>query len=173
MKLLFISIALGFLNTLSSSFYDIKFETLDGTIIKTSSYQGKKIVIAVVSANTANLTLIRYLDSIQKANSNVQVIAIPTGDFNGDISLQSLKTLKKTISIVVAAPLKVRKSNGTLQHPLFIWLTQSEENKHFNTDVSDEGQVFIVSAKGTLYSVLPKETPLKIIGKAINQPFTE
>jgi hypothetical protein len=56
---------------------------------------------------------------------------------------------------------------------LFAWLTQSSENRHFNMDVGSEGQLFIVSAKGTLYCVLPKNTPQKFINKAINQPFNE
>jgi glutathione peroxidase-family protein len=173
MKLLFVSISLICLNSFTSSFYDIKFEALDGTIVKASSYQGKKVVIAVVSANTSSLTLVRYLDSVQRVNNSIQVVAIPTGDFNGDVNVQSLKALKKTITILVTTPLKVKKSNGSLQHPLFVWLTQTEENKHFNLDVAGEGQVFIVSSKGTLYSVLNKEVPVNVLGKVINQPFTE
>lgn len=173
MKLLFITLSLFWLSGTNSNFYDIKFETLDGTVIKTSAYQGKKVVIAVVSANVANLALVKYLDSVQKTNNTVQVIAIPTGDFSGDISVQSLKTLKKTISIVVTSPLKVKKSNGAFQHPLFQWLTQAKENQHFDMDVDAEGQVFVVSAKGTLYSVLSKDTPVDVVGRVISQDVTE
>src|SRR6185436_18331579 len=86
---------------LTTGFYDIKFESLDGVLIKTSSYQGKKCVIVVVSANTASVNLVRYLDSIQKANINVQVIAIPTNDFDGSVSVQELRNLKKNLRIVV------------------------------------------------------------------------
>ena len=117
------------------NFYDIKFESIDGTIIKTSSYQGKKCIIAVVSANASSVNLVRYLDSIQKGNTNVQVIAIPTGEFDGSVSIQDLKNLKKNLSIIVAKPLKVRKLNASLQHPLFVWLTQDTENKHFNKEI--------------------------------------
>jgi glutathione peroxidase-family protein len=173
MKLLLIILSIVGLNTTRSSFYEIKFEAVDGTLIKTSAYQGKKVVVAVVSANSANLQLVHYLDSVQKANSSVQVIAIPTGDFNGDISVQDLKTLKKTISILVAAPLKVKKSYASFQHPLFQWLTKAKENQHFDMDVEAEGQVFVVSATGTLYSVLSKDVPMDILGNIINQNVTE
>lgn len=173
MKLLIIILSLAWLNTTTNSFYDIKFEALDGSVIKTSSYQGKKVIIAVVSNNAGSVTLVRYLDSVQKANSTVQVIAIPTGDFNGDVREQGLKTIKKNLSIIVAAPLRVKKANGALQHPLFAWLTQAKQNQHFDMDVNSEGQLFFVSAKGTLYSVLPKETPTGVIGKIINHSFTE
>ncbi len=162
------------LNSLfAGGFYEIKFESLDGTTIQTSFYKGKKVVIAVVSANTAGVNLVRYLDSIQKTNANVQVIAIPTNDFDGSVAVQDLKDLKKNLTIVVAKPLKVRKVNASLQHPLFVWLTQSKENKHFNMDVDAEGQVFVISAKGTLYSVLSKDTPNEVISKVMNTSFNE
>lgn len=174
MKLFLLYLSTVFLNTSAGvSFYNIKFESLDGTIIKTSSYQGKKVVVTVVSANAAGVSLVRFLDSIQKVNASVQVVAIPTNDFDESISVQDLKDLKKNISIVVAKPLKVKKGNGTLQHPLFTWLTQAKENLHFDLDVTGEGQVFVISAKGTLYSVLPKDVPMAVIGKVISQPFNE
>lgn len=173
MKLLFLCLSIIFLSAVTSSFYDIKFEALDGTIIKTSSYKGKKVVIALLSANASGLGMVTYLDSIQKANKSVQVIIIPTGDFDGSVSAQDLKSLKKNISLLVTKPLKVKKSNGNLQHPLFVWLTQVKENKHFDMDVQSEGQLFIVSERGTLYSVLPKDTPRNIISKVIDEPFTE
>jgi hypothetical protein len=129
--------------------------------------------MAVVSANAAGLKMVRLLDSVQSANDSIRAIAIPTGDFNGVVSTQDLRDLKKNISIVITKPLKVKRANGAQQHPLFAWLTQSSENSHFNMDVVGEGQLFIVSAKGTLYCVLPNNTPQKYINKAINQPFTE
>ena len=173
MKLLFLYLTVLLTTPIVSSFYDIKFETLDDSIVRTSDYQGKKCIITVVSANTVSVNLVRYLDSTQKANTNVQVIAIPTGEFDGNVSLQDLKNLKKNLSIVVTKPLNVRKDNSLLQHPLFVWLTQNAENQHFNKDVEGEGQIFIVSGKGTLYSVIPKDAPRAIITKIINQPFTE
>jgi glutathione peroxidase len=157
----------------SSGFYEISFQTVDGTMIKTSAYQGKKVIIAVVSANAAGLKLVKYLDSVQKATPTLQAIAIPTGDFDGSIKVQDLKDLKKNISIVVTQPLKVKKANGAQQHPLFAWLTQATENKHFDNDVESEGQLFFVSGKGTLYSVLPNNVPAVVLKKVIAQDVIE
>lgn len=174
MKLLFLYLATFLLNTSAGSgFYDIKFESLEGSLIKTSSYQGKKVLVAVISGNAANAGFVDYLDSVQESTTNIQVIAIPTSDFDGSVSMQDLKELKKNINIMVAKPIKVKKANGSFQHPLFVWLTQAKENQHFNIDVEGEGQLFFVSAKGTLYSVLPKDAPLAVISKVINQPFNE
>lgn len=156
-----------------SSFYDIRFESLDGSTITTAAYQGKKVVVAVVSNSPESIGLIRYLDSAQRANVDVRIVAIPTDEFDQGVTLQSLKEIKKNIDIVITKPLKMKKANNSLQHPLFAWLTQSKENGHFNQDVEGAGQIFIVSARGTLYSVLGKGTPIRLIGKIINQPFND
>jgi len=173
MKLLFLSVCILLKSFTGINFYDISIELLDGTQTKMSAYQGKKIIIAVVSGNAEGVKMVRYLDSVQQVNTGLRSIAIPTGDFDGSVTNQDLRELKKNISITIAQPLKVRKANGAQQHPLFAWLTQASENKHFNMDVEGEGQVFIVSGKGTLYGVMPKGTPVKYISKALNQTFTE
>jgi hypothetical protein len=100
----------------------------------------------------------------------MQAIAIPTGEFDGSVKMQDLRELKKNISILISQPLNVRKTSGA-QHPLFAWLTKSSENGHFNKDVAGEGQLFFISAKGTLYSVLPGNTPYKTINKVMKQTF--
>lgn len=155
----------------TTSFYDLSFHSLDGNLIKTSSYQGKKVVIGVVSASATGIKLVTYLDSVQKADPSMLAIAIPTGEFNGSVKTQDLRELKKNISILISQPLNVKKTNSA-QHPLFAWLTKSSENSHFSRDVSGEGQLFFISAKGTLYSVLPGNTPYKAINKVMNQTFT-
>lgn len=174
MKLLFLPL-LMFLFQLpdNSTFYDCKFESIQGTMLKTADYAGKKVVIAVVSVNEEGLTLARFLDSVQNASDSIQVVMIPTGDFSGNTSNKELKERVKGLHPIITKPLKVKKDNASMQHPLFAWLTQANKNHHFDMDVTGEGQVFMISENGTLYSVLPKGAPLGILAKAINQPFNE
>jgi glutathione peroxidase-family protein len=172
MKLLFLYMSVLLISMrATNSFYDLSFQLLDGTVIKTSSYEGKKVVIGVVSGSAAGIKLVKYLDSVQKADPAMRAIAIPTGEFYGSIKAQDLRDLKKNIGIVISQPLTVRKTSDA-QHPLFAWLTKSSENNHFNKDVAGEGQLFFISAKGTLYSVLPGNTPYRTINKVMNQTFT-
>ena len=174
MKLFFLMLGIifpGFQN--SSSFYGIPFNSGNGTILNTSAYQGKKVVIAIVSGDAAGLNMVHYLDSVQHANTGLQVIVVPTSDFGGSVNRRDLEHLAKNINIVITQPLKVKKSNGIQQHPLFSWLTKSSENQHFDKDAEGEGQLFIVSGAGTLHSVLPKNTPKTVISRVINQPFSE
>lgn len=154
-------------------FYDISIESIEGSKMKMSAYYGKKVVIAIVSSNEEGLNMVQYLDSAQQANTGLQVIVVPTGDFGGKVTIVDLKKLTKNAGIVVTKPAKVKKANGAKQHQLLIWLTKSSENKHFNMDVGGEGQVFIVSGKGTLYAVMPQGTPVKYISKAINHVINE
>ncbi|MEI9942914.1 MAG: hypothetical protein WDN26_01715 [Chitinophagaceae bacterium] len=170
MKLLFLITVM--LSAGLSGFYDISFETLEGATVQTSAYKGKKIVIAVISASQESLPLIHYLDSLQRTTDSIKVIAVPTGDFGGNVNLADLSNLKANLGIVITKPLSV-KIESTGQHPLFAWLTDMQQNKHFNMDVAGEGQVFIISAQGTLYSVLPKSTPTRIITRIVSQSFTK
>ena len=174
MKSLCLLLSLILINPkLENSFYDFEFEDINGTIINTSVYPGERVVVAVISSNEAGRKLVNYFDSIQKAGIAVQVIAIPTDEFNVDVNLDTLGGFTTNSHIVVAKPLKIKKSNAELQHPLFAWLTNVTKNNHFDMDVEREGQLFIISEKGTLYSVLPDLPPTTELNKILTQPFAE
>lgn len=152
-----------------STFYNIKFETLNGAVMKTSDFSGKKVIIAVLSANAKGVSMVRFLDSLQNYSQPLAIVVIPTGDFNGNISNKDIKKLAKDLDLIITKPLKVKKANGSLQHPLFVWLTQAKENSHFDGDVNGEGQVFVINEKGTLYSVLPKDAPRDLLPLSLNE----
>jgi glutathione peroxidase-family protein len=171
MKLLFLLFGLTFLKaTDGSGFYDIEFKTIDGTVINASAYSGKKVIVAVVSASTQNLNLIQFLDSLQKNNSSIQVIAVPTGDFGGNVKLTDLKNLKKNLSIVITEPFSVKKANSNLQHPLLAWLTNVKQNTHFDMDVTGEGHVFMINRNGEMVSCLSAGVPKEVLLRLIQLP---
>ena len=152
----------------SNSFYDLQFEKLDGSIVKSSAFQGKKVVVAVISASQASSGIVRYLDSLQKSSPALAIIAVPTDEFNGNIKGTDLASLKESIAITIARPVKVKKKTSS-QDPLFAWLTQNKANSHFDMDVEGEGQLFMINEKGTLYGVFPAITPRSVLDKAIVQ----
>jgi len=47
-----------------------------------------------------------------------------------------------------------RKINGTSQHPLLKWVTNKPENGHFEHDVDESGDLFVISETGRLFAVL-------------------
>lgn len=154
------------------SFYNIQFERVDGAMLNTASYQGKKVIIAIVDAETPDLDQLRFLDSLQRNSINLEVIGVLTEDFGKKARRKDVKDSIVNFKLIITRPLKVRKSKAE-QHPLLSWLTSEKENLHFDIDVRSAGQLFLVSGKGTLFSVLIKETPRHVINKVITQAFPE
>ena len=155
-----------------SGFYKIQLQRLDGKIINTASYQGKKVIIAIVDGETPDLVQLRFLDSLQRNSLNLEVIGVLTEDFGKKARLKDVKDSTINMQLTVTKPLKVKKNKAD-QHALLTWLTTQKENLHFDIEVQSEGQLFLISGKGTLYSVLIKETPREVISKVINQSFGE
>jgi glutathione peroxidase-family protein len=56
--------------------------------------------------------------------------------------------------------------NGENQHPLFKWLTHLNKNTHFDRDVEETGQLFIISKKGTLYGILGRQVSTALVMEA-------
>ena len=130
-------------------------------------------MIIVINAANPNLNQLRYFDSIVTSNAAVKVIAVPTEDFGAISNLSVLKSLQKSLTLVISKPLKVKKGGLQTQNSLFSWLTNTSQNTHFDYDVESEGQLFIVSEKGTLFTVLPKEASFDLANSIINQSFNE
>jgi glutathione peroxidase len=153
-----------------NGFYDLEINASDGSLIKLSKYQGKKIVIGEFNAASPDGAQLRFLDSLQKANkNNLIVMAVPALDF-GTMNTESDKAMTKfsNLSIIITQPVKVKKEAKADQHPLFRWLTNSNDNKHFNNDVFEEGLFFIVDEKGNMRGTLGKKSPVQAWGKVLN-----
>lgn len=174
MKLLFIALSTLLLAGFTdSTLYAISFERITGQAINLSAYKNKKIVIAVFNASNPDTNRLRYLDSLQASSPSLQVIGVPTDNFGGSFELQRLKKVQADFHILVAAPLHVKKGGASGQHALFAWLTSAVLNGHFGEDVKSAGQLYIISEKGTLYSVLSAETLDAVINKIISEGFKQ
>jgi glutathione peroxidase-family protein len=159
--------------TEDSSFYGIRYQTIGGIIMNTASLKGKKVIVVVMPFSGKNLPTLNYLDSVQRANSNLQVLAVPSNDFGETAKIGDLLQLQKQVKLIITQPLNVKRSVGGQQHPVFSWLTKVTGNKHFDSDADEAGKIFIISESGTLYSVLPSTTPLSVLRSIIIQNFKE
>jgi glutathione peroxidase-family protein len=170
MKQLFLSSVLFvFAPAMLSSIYTINIQNLSNTTISMNNYQGKKIIITVFKPSSPNMSLLRSLDSIANANSNIKLIAVPALDF-GAANTASLNSLAQTLGpgSLVVKPCYVRKTAAN-QHALFQWLSNTNSNEHFDRDATDADYVFTVSPSGTLYAVLGDGTTIQTIKTVINQ----
>lgn len=153
------------------SIYSIDVQTLDGSIVNLGSFAGKKIIIIEFDAANYDKEQLGTLDSIQQVNKGAVVIGVPAQDFGNTMDVQSIqkKLSDQKLSFIVTQPVFVSRSAGKNQHPLFKWLTDVNENTHFNYDADQPGQTFMVSETGDLYAILYKEAANATVTEAATQ----
>lgn len=141
-----------------SSLYQLSFPSIEsGQTIDMVTYQGKKVIVAVCSTKEPDLGLLRGLDSLLQNNKDkLAIIVVPVSDFNKSTAGKSIKG-QWNISRAnynIAAESTGRKLNGATQHPLLRWVTDVSQNKHFQHDVKESGDLFVISETGRLFAVL-------------------
>ena len=170
MKLLAFFFAFGMVSkTPPQNFYNLVIHTLNGSTIHLSSFQGKNVVVAEFDASNPDLNFLSGLDSLQASDSGLVVLEVPATDFHGSLNSGQLQSLISVISgkNLVTETGMVSKSAGIAQLSLFNWLTNVSENTHFDTDVTAENQIFLISTKGELYAALGKDTPIELVSSLL------
>lgn len=156
--------------------YNIQFKDLNGNTIDMASYRGKEIIVAVFSTKGSDLAEWRLLDSLyQKNKDHLVVIALLADDLGPIASGTALNSqvFQHTIhiSFPVAAIAKGKKDQGINQQPLLHWLTNKGENSHFDLDIVEDGQLFVINESGRLFAVLKKKAlyTKRIMDRILNQ----
>jgi len=154
----------------ASGIYDITLQTIGGPQVNLGTYAGKKIIVLEFDPVNYDASQLLTLDTIQRTNAQVQVIAVPAKDF-GPANLTAIQTVIQNLnlSFIVTKAGYVKKSAGANQQNLFNWLTHVNENTHFDNDADDPGQIFIVNGEGVLYAMLDKGTPNSVVKELANQ----
>lgn len=124
-------------------------------------YQGLKVLIVTLpaSVSSAGDTLLMSLDSLGSAREGqLKIIAVPSieagfSQVNRD-ELKQWYRSKLGAHIVVADGMYTRKLSGSLQHPLFKWMTDVAINKVFDIDAEAAGYKYFINSGGVLYGVL-------------------
>lgn len=151
-----------------TNIYDIKVKTVEGRIFDLTQCKGKKIVVATIRPSSLQNEKFHFFDSIQKANPNLIIIAIPATDFTAFGDTISSINYNSSLNLILVAPSFVKKSAGKSQHPLMTWLTSLEQNNHFDAEVKTDDQLYFVNESGVLYAILEKGAPLKVIAKTLS-----
>lgn len=147
-----------------SSIYTIHITTIDGQDKSMQDFQGKKILIVVVpvTKTSHDSAFLRTIDTISKVYAQgIAVIGVPSFEdgYTSD-DLNNLNTYYHSIlgnQVTLTKGMYTRKGSGNRQHELFSWLTHTENNSHFDYDVSGVGQKFFISEQGELYGVSEPE----------------
>lgn len=148
-----------------SGVYDITVQSLSGSQIILGAFTGKKIIAVEFDASNYDVSQLLTLDSIQRTNAQVQIIAVPAKDFGSTATVQEIQAIEQNLnlSFIITQPVYVKKGAGINQDNLFKWLTHVNENSHFDNDADDPGQIYFINGEGVLYAMLEKGTPNAVI----------
>jgi glutathione peroxidase len=154
------------------SIYDIDIQLVaSGQPVSLYSFANKKILIATISNADPDTVQLRFLDSLQTADTSLSVIAVPViagNDAGNDRFIASLQN-SMGLDFIITKSTRVKKNEGANQHSLFRWLTNVTGNGHFDSDVGGPGQLFIISRSGILYGVLENNVPLHILTNTLKR----
>ena len=161
---------------LADGFYGLSFTTVDGAKVAMSTLAGKKVILFAINGSHPDLTTLRYVDSIGvQDQDSVAVLAFPALDLDSTATSPALSRMRDSLGLhlLIAQPVWVQKGAGAGQDPVFQWLTSISQNGHFNRDVEEEGQLFVVSRHGMLYSIVNRNMVHAILTNVINTGVRE
>lgn len=143
-----------------SHLYDINFQNINGTNTEMLSLSDKRLLVIVVDAANPNINQIWLADSVAHTDSvTAKLIVVPALDLSETPGQFSMDTLYARLTgmiesgIIISTPSMVKKSAGETQHPLLKWLTNVNQNGHFDKDIVQDCQMFMVNENGVLYGV--------------------
>jgi len=161
----------------TGSVYDYTVSRIEGGNQPLSAYQGKKLLVITlpVSQDAAADSLLYSLDTLATAHAAVlKVIAVPAIE-DGFTTAQKPQLLqwyrsKLESNILITDGMYTRKASGTQQHPLFKWLTFSNQNEVFDIDAAGPGYKFFSNSSGQLYGVLKPHS--KVWGASVQRTLS-
>lgn len=159
------------------SVYSIPVSDIDGASTDLESFRGRKMLIIILplSAEDTSVT-ITELNAIQnRYGDSLVVIGVPAEEFGYTPSIkQQIKNLYSTQppGFIIVEGMKVKKSSGTGQSPLFQWLTDRNKNRYFDRDVKGTGDKFFIDEKGQLYASVSAQVKLSgpVAEKMLSKP---
>lgn len=180
MKSIFVIAAMFLLSAFSSppkSIYEISFKTIDGIKVNMRQLQGRKIMVILLPVDQKDTSYMTQLRTFYAKHKNdvaiIGVLSIEHG--YKDEEKRSVKSLidgNERLEIFITEAMLTKKSAGGNQSELLQWLTNKENNKHFNMDVQGVGQKFFIDEIGDLYGVIGPRSPLSapVIERILSKP---
>jgi glutathione peroxidase len=133
--------------------YDHSFSDINKKSIRLKDFAGKKLLFIILPVSATDSLTAQLKSFMATYGDKVQVIGVLSQeDGYSKGSKTAIKTMYQNTGILVTDGMRSRKGNG--QSPLMKWLTNKNENGHFDMDAKGPGQKFFVNEQGKLYAVL-------------------
>lgn len=152
--------------------YGFSVPKTEGGMQLLSEFQGKKILIITlpIQQSVEADSMLYCLDTLASSHApELAVIAVPAYEDGFTTALKDslMQWYRNKLGnyIIITDGLFTRKTSGTLQHPLFKWMTSDDLNEVFNVDVEGPAFKFFIKTNGQLYGVIGPQA--KISGRAV------
>ncbi|MES2849440.1 MAG: hypothetical protein V4685_10320 [Bacteroidota bacterium] len=146
----------------------INISMINGDTISLDQFAGKKIMLVLLPVDTleADSLFLLHIDSTARAYADsIEFIGIPSYEdgYRDSIhaSVKNWYNDRLHLSFKITVGMYTHNSSGVLQHPLFKWITDEEQNGHLEATISGYGQKFLLNKSGGLMAVLSSGTMLK------------
>lgn len=139
--------------------YDFSAKTIDGNTFDFSTLKGKKVLIVNTATECALSPQLKKLQEIYEeyGGDDFEIIGFPCNDFGGqepgnDSIINAFCTIKYGITFPIMSKISIK---GEDAHPVYKWLTSSEENGVLDAKVTWNFQKFMIDKNGEIVDFVP------------------
>lgn len=160
------------------SVYSFSVPTIEGQSSSMQEFQGKKVFITIlpITQSQDDTIFLQKIDSFAVANAGqyIFIAVLSYEDGYNDSLLSKLKTFYRSFldtTIRISQGLYTHQLSGSMQNPLFNWLTHVNGNTHFEKEVTGPGQMYFINEQGELYAVIGSESKFsnEIFNKIVSE----
>lgn len=136
------------------SFYNLRAEKYDGTIISFSQFKGKKVLIVNVASDCIYTSQYKSLNAFYQLHHNeFEILAFPCNEFGKQEQKKNEEIAKFcAVNFGLKFPLmkKTYVKKGALQHVVYHWLTNESLNGWNNQQPAWNFSKYLVDENGNL-----------------------
>lgn len=145
--------------------HDFTATTIDGKEFDFSTLKGKKVLIVNTASECSLAPQLKKLQELYEeyGGDDFEIIAFPCNDFGkqepgNNEEIYDVCTKKYEITFQMMEKIKIKGNNP---HPIYKWLTSSEENGTLEAKVTWNYQKFLVDENGQVVDALsPISSPM-------------
>ncbi len=148
---------------LTTSFYTLQFQDINGVSHTMSQYQGKKILLVNIATESPNVGQLAKLQQLKQLYpDSLVIIGFPSNSFGHESKTDSaIKQFCQTqygVTFLLASKQSITGSN---MQPIYHWLATQTENGVANNPIGGDFQKFLINESGQLIGIFaPSVSPL-------------
>ncbi|WP_346864180.1 glutathione peroxidase [uncultured Draconibacterium sp.] len=143
----------------TKSLYDFTATTINGELYDFSQLEGKKVLIVNTASECMLTPQFKKLQELYEeyGGDDFEIIGFPCNDFGSQDPAENdviydFCTKKYEVTFTMMEKIEIKGENA---HPLYKWLTNSEENGVLDAKVTWNFQKFLIDEKGEIIDFVP------------------